>query len=89
MFTFIVWQKLFLADDAASAVVTNLGTIASPLEQQGTPVTPTNLPAPSLLAWGFLGWGEYMEPEWFTKHIWAIWVWFMIYGPSNKESDEF
>lgn len=87
MFIFIsnyaqrIWQKLFLANDTVAAAVTNLETIASPLEQPGAPVIPTaDLPVTPASAWTLLGWGEFGEPEWFIKHIWAIWLWNTIYG---------
>lgn len=84
-----IWQKLFLANDTVAAAVTNLETIASPLEQPGTPVTPIDLPVPPPFAWSSLGWGKFPEPEWCIKHIWAFWLWNTIYGPRSKDSREF
>lgn len=84
-----IWQKLFLANDTTAAVVSNLESIASPLEQPGPPVTPSDLPVPPTVAWTFIGWGEVGKPEWFIKHIWAFWLWNTIYGPRSKESREF
>ncbi|KFY16108.1 hypothetical protein V492_01556 [Pseudogymnoascus sp. VKM F-4246] len=83
-----IWQKLF-ANDTTAAVVTNLEAIASPLEQPGPPVTTTDLPVQGPLPWKLLGWGEVGEPEWCIKHIWAFWLWNMIYGPRSKDSQEF
>lgn len=84
-----IWQKLFFANDTIAAAVTNLETIASPLEQPGAPVTPSDLPVPPPIAWTLLGWGEVGEPEWFVKHIWAFWLWNTIYGPRSKDTREF
>lgn len=84
-----IWQKLFLANDIVAAVVTNLETIASPLEQPGAPVTPSDIPVPPPFVWNHLGWGRFPEPEWCVKHIWAFWLWNTIYGPRSKDSREF
>lgn len=82
-----IWQVLFLATDTVVAAVTNLESIASPLEQPGAPVTPTDLPPPS--GWSLLGWGERGKLEWVVKNIWAFWLWNMIYGPRSKDTREF
>lgn len=82
-----IWQKLFLANGTAAAV-TNLETIASPLEQPAASVTPSNSPVPPLFLWNYLGWGEFPQPEWCLKHIWALWLWNTIYGPRRDNSRE-
>lgn len=95
MFVFVssyaqrIFQKLFIANDTIVAAATNLETIASPLEQPGAPVTPSDLPVPPPFLWDYLGWGTFPEPEWCVKHVWAFWMWNTIYGPRSKDTREF